>query len=85
MRQRSSCAANRSSLKIIPRILSSSPSTIQKLIWPSRRANAFRNLVDGEAAQLEEAQQQAKHEEWPRGIEDEDRCSGIHLPVWSCR
>jgi hypothetical protein len=46
------------------------------------RRNAFRNLVDGEAAQLEEAQQQAKHEEWHRGIED--RCSEIHLPVWSC-
>jgi len=51
------------------------PATIRKLIWPSRRANAFRNLPDGEAAKLEEApdgeaakleeaQQQAEHEEW---------------------
>jgi hypothetical protein len=53
------------------------PSTIQKLTWPSRRANAFRNLPDGEAAKLEEAQQQAEHEEWHRNMED--RCSQIHL------
>jgi hypothetical protein len=39
------------------------PLTIQKLIWPSRRANAFRNLPDGEAAKLEEARQQAEHED----------------------
>ena len=36
------------------------PPTIQKLICPSRRANASRNLPDGEAAKLEEAQQQAE-------------------------
>ena len=52
-------------------------STIQKLIWPSRRANTFRNLPDGEAAKLEEAQQQAEHKEWHRSMED--RCSEIHL------
>jgi hypothetical protein len=39
------------------------PATIRKLIWPSRRANAFRNLPDGESAKLEEAWQQAEHED----------------------
>jgi hypothetical protein len=33
------------------------------LIRPSRRANAFPNLPDGESAKLEEAWQEAEHED----------------------
>jgi hypothetical protein len=49
---------------------------MQKLIWPSRRANAFRNLPDGEAAELEPAQQQAEHEDGTEAWGQ--RCSEIH-------
>jgi hypothetical protein len=39
------------------------PFPLNGRIWPSCRANAFRNLPDGEATKLEEAQQRAEHEE----------------------
>ncbi len=57
------------------------PPTIQKLIRPSRCANAFRNLPGGEAAKLEEAQQQAEHED---GTESWGTVARRFISRWSC-
>jgi hypothetical protein len=51
--------------------------TIQKLICRSQPRERFRNLPYGGAAKLEEAQQQAEHEDGTEGMGD--GCSEIHL------
>jgi hypothetical protein len=57
-------------------------STIQKLIWPSRRANAFRNLPDGEAAKVKKLSNRPNTkngtEAWRTVVRDSSH-------VWSCR